>query len=71
MFFLNSNNEHITRYLIKIKPNEKAKKHKVGANLMGFQNMYILQFVKSSTMYYIKCVRPRIWISRVYVQELR
>jgi hypothetical protein len=56
---------------IKIKPNEKAKQHKIGANWMEFQNVYVLQFVKSFTIYYIKCVCPRIWITRVYVQELR
>jgi hypothetical protein len=53
---------------IKIKPNEKVK-HKTGANQMEFQNVYVLQFVKSFTVYYIKCICPRIWTSRVYVQE--
>jgi hypothetical protein len=38
---------------------------------MEFQNVYVLQFVISFTIYYIKCVCPRIWVSRVYVQELR
>jgi hypothetical protein len=38
---------------------------------MEFLNVYVLQFVKSFTIYYIKCVRPTIWISKVYVQELR
>jgi hypothetical protein len=38
---------------------------------MEFQNVYALQFVKSFNIYYTKCVCPRIWISRVYVQELR
>jgi hypothetical protein len=38
---------------------------------MEFQNMYVLQFVKSCTIYYIKSVCPRIWASRVYVQKLR
>jgi hypothetical protein len=32
---------------------------------------YVLQFVKSFTIYYIKILCPRIWISEVYVQELR
>jgi hypothetical protein len=31
----------------------------------------VLQFVKSFTIYYIKCVCPRIWVSKLYVQELR
>jgi hypothetical protein len=38
---------------------------------MEFQNLYVLQFVKSFTIYYIKCVCPRIWISKVYIRELR
>jgi hypothetical protein len=38
---------------------------------MEFQNVYVLQFVKFSTIYYIKCVCPRIWIRKVYVQEFR
>jgi hypothetical protein len=33
--------------------------------------IYVLQFVKSFTIYYIKCVCPRIWVNKVYVQELR
>jgi hypothetical protein len=37
---------------------------------MEFQNGYVLQFVKSYTVYYIKCVCPRIWVSKIYVQEL-
>jgi hypothetical protein len=56
---------------IKIKLNKKAKQHKPGANQMDFQNVYVLQFVKSFTIYYIKFVYHRIWVSRVYVQELR
>ena len=56
---------------IKTKPNEKAKNHKTRANQTEFQNMNVLQFVKSFTMCYIKCICPRIWVSRVYVQELR
>jgi hypothetical protein len=32
---------------IKIKPNENAKQHKIGTNQMEFQNVYVLQFVKS------------------------
>jgi hypothetical protein len=41
---------------------------------MEFQNVYVLQFVKSFTftVYYIKCVCPRIWVSKIYlIQELR
>jgi hypothetical protein len=52
---------------IKIKPNEKEKQHKIGANRMELQNEYVLQFVKSFTIYYMICVYPRIWISSIYV----
>jgi hypothetical protein len=38
---------------------------------MEFQNVYVLQFVKSFTIYYIKNVCTRIWVNRVHVQELR
>jgi hypothetical protein len=55
----------------KIKPNEKAKQHKTGANQMEFQNVNVLQFVKSFTIYYIKCACLRIWVSKIYVQGLR
>jgi hypothetical protein len=51
---------------IKIKPNEKQKKQKIGANWMEFQQ-FVLQFVKLFTVYYTKCVFPRIWVSKVYV----
>jgi hypothetical protein len=34
---------------------------------MEFQNVYVLQFVKKITIYYIKCVCPRIWVSMVYM----
>jgi hypothetical protein len=56
---------------IKIIPNEKEKQQKTGANQMEFQNVSGLQFVKSFTIDYIKCVCPRSWVNRVYVQELR
>jgi hypothetical protein len=39
--------------------------------LNGISTIYIRQFVKSFTIYSIKCVCPRIWVSKVYVQELR
>jgi hypothetical protein len=35
---------------------------------MEFQNVCDIQFVKSFTVYYIKCAYPKIW---VYVQEFR
>jgi lipid A disaccharide synthetase len=34
---------------------------------MEFQNVYVLQSVKSFTIYYIKYVCPRIWVNMVYV----
>jgi hypothetical protein len=43
--FFNWNGDHIDGYMIhlnKIKPNEKAKQHKIGANRMEFQNVYVL-----------------------------
>jgi hypothetical protein len=42
-----------------------------GKKLNGISTIYVLQFVKKITVYYIKCVCPRIWVSKVYVQELR
>jgi hypothetical protein len=38
---------------------------------METSTIYVLQLVKSFTIYYIKCVCPKIWDSKVYVQELR
>jgi hypothetical protein len=38
---------------------------------MEFQNVYVLQFVKSFTIYYKKCVCPRNWVNSIYIQELR
>ena len=38
---------------------------------MELQIVYVLQFVKSFIIYYIICVCPRIWLSRVYVQKIR
>jgi hypothetical protein len=54
---------------IKIKPNEKTIQD--WSKLNGISTIYVLQFVKSLTVYYIKCVCPRIWVNKVYVQELR
>jgi hypothetical protein len=34
---------------------------------MEFQNVYVLQFVKSFTIYYIKCVCPSIWSNNIYM----
>jgi hypothetical protein len=34
-------------------------------------HLNVLQFVKSFTNYYIKYVYPRIWVNKVYAQELR
>jgi hypothetical protein len=38
--------------------------------LNGISTIYVLQFVKSFTVYYMKCVCPRIWVSKAYVQNL-
>jgi hypothetical protein len=69
--FLNWNGEHIAGYMIHPNKNKTKWKSNTTQNWKEFQNMYVLQFVKSFAIYYIKCVCPRIWISRVYVQELR
>jgi hypothetical protein len=39
--------------------------------LNGISIIYVLQFIKSLTVSYIKCVCPKIWVSKVYVPELR
>jgi hypothetical protein len=38
---------------------------------MEFWQSMSYNFVKSFTIYYIKCICPRIWVSKVYVEELR
>ena len=37
----------------------------------SIKSLLILQFVKSFTIYYIKYVCLRIWVSKLYIQELR
>jgi hypothetical protein len=72
--FLNQNGEHILGYTIHLNKNKTKWKRKTTQNqskLNGISTIYFLQFVKSFTIYYIKCICPRIWISKVYVQELR
>jgi hypothetical protein len=49
----------------------KSKITENWSKLNGISTIYVLQFVKAFTIYYIKCVCPRIWVSKVYVQELR
>jgi hypothetical protein len=71
--FLNRNGEHIASYLIHLNKNKTKLKRNTLQNwskLNGISTIYVLQFVKSFTIYYIKCVYPRIWVSKVYVQEL-
>ena len=36
---------------------------------MEFQNVYVDNVVKSFTIYYIKCVCPRICVNGIYIQE--
>jgi hypothetical protein len=43
----------------------------IWSKLNGISTIIVLQFVKSFAIYYIKCVCPKIWVSKVYVQELR
>jgi hypothetical protein len=61
--FLNRNGEHIAGYLIHL--------NKYKTKLTRISTIYVLKFVKSIPIYYIKCVCPRIWVGKVYVQELR
>jgi hypothetical protein len=71
--FLNPNGEHIAGYLIHLNKNKTKWKSKTTQNwskLNGVSTIYVQQFVKSFIVYYIKCVCPRIWVSKVYVQEL-
>jgi hypothetical protein len=72
--FFNWNGELIVGYMIHLNKNKTKCKSKTKQNwskLNGISTIYVLQFVKSFTIYYIKCVYPRIWVSKVYVQELR
>jgi hypothetical protein len=72
--FLNRSGEYIAGYMIHLIKNKTKWKSNTTQNwskLNGISTIYVLQFVKSFTVYYIKCVCPRIWVSRVYVQELR
>jgi hypothetical protein len=58
---LNRSSEHIAGYMIHLNKNKNWSK------LNGISTIYVLQFVKSFTIYYIKRVCPRIWVSKVYV----
>jgi hypothetical protein len=55
---------------ITIETSWKAKQYKIGANQMIFQNVDIIQIVKSFIIWYIKFECPRIRISTVYIEEL-
>jgi hypothetical protein len=68
--FLNRNGEHIAGYLIHLNKNNTKSKSKTTQNyskLNGNSTIYVLQFVKSFTIYFVKCVCPRIWVIKVYV----
>jgi hypothetical protein len=72
--FLNRNGEHIAGYLIhlnKNKTNWKSKTTQNWSKLNGISTIFVLQNIKSFTIYYIKYICSRIWVSKVYVQELR
>jgi hypothetical protein len=61
--FLNRSSEHIVGYMIHLNKNKTKWKSKTTQNwskLNGISTVYVLQFVKSFTVYYIKCVYPRI-----------
>jgi hypothetical protein len=71
---LNPNGEHIAVYLIHYNKNItkwKSKRTKHSSKLNGVSTIYVLQCVKSFIIYYIKCVCPRVSVSKVYVEELR
>jgi hypothetical protein len=68
--FVNWNGEHIAGYLIHMNKNKtkwKSKTTQDWSKLNGISTIYVLQFVKSFTIYYIKCICPRIWVSKVYI----
>jgi hypothetical protein len=68
--FLNRSCEYIVGYMIHLTKNKTKSKRKTTQNwskLNGISTIYVLQFVKSFTVHYIKCVCPRIWVSKVYV----
>jgi energy-converting hydrogenase Eha subunit G len=70
MFLFNWNGEHIASYLIHLNKNKTKRKSKTTQNwskLNGISTIYVLLFVKSFTICYIKCVCPRIWVRKVYV----
>jgi hypothetical protein len=72
--FLNQIGEHRVGYLIHLTKNRTRCKSKTTQNwskLKGISTIYVLQFVKSFTIYYIKCVCPRSWVTKVSIQELR
>jgi hypothetical protein len=61
--FLNRSSEHIVGYMIHLNKHKTKWKSKTTQNwskLNGISTVYVLQFVKSFTVYYIKCVYPRI-----------
>jgi hypothetical protein len=52
-------------HLDKKKRNEKAWKYKIGTSWTEFKNLHVAQFIKLSTIWYIKCVCPIFWVSKV------
>jgi hypothetical protein len=68
--FLNLNGEHIASYLIHLNKNKTKWKSKTTQNwskLNGISTIYVIQFVNSFTIFYIKCVCLRIWVNKIYV----
>jgi hypothetical protein len=68
--FLNRSGEHSAGYMIHLNKNKnqmKKQKTQNWSKLNGISTIYVLQLVKSFTFYYIKCVCPRIWVSKVYL----
>jgi hypothetical protein len=67
--FLNQNGEHIVGNLIHLNKN-KRKTTQNWSKLNGISTNYVLQYVKYFTIYYIKYVCPRIWVSRYMLKIL-
>jgi hypothetical protein len=66
--FLNRSSEHIVGYMIHLNKNKTKRKSKTTQNwskLNGISTIYVLQPIKSFTIYYIKYVCPIIWVTNV------
>jgi hypothetical protein len=72
--FLNRNGEHIVGSMIHLNKNKTKWKSKTKQNwskLNGISTIYVIQFVKTFTIYYIKCVCSRIWVARYVISNFK